>query len=436
MRRVTVDSVLIVDDSAAQRSVGAALCRELGIARVYEAGNGQEALAMLDSLVSQPSLLIVDLEMPTMDGLKLLEHLRGRSGVPPIIIASSRERALVNAAQGLGSALGLCILSTIQKPLTLEKLTEALHGMAERGAPGYAPDAAPVDPKALQAGIDAGQIIVYYQPQVELATGHVRRVEALARWKHDALGLISPARFIPVAEQHGLIHQLTLQVLNQALLQASLWKAGGIDVAVAVNLSPALLYRAELVEEVADVQQCHGISPDHLTLEITETSLMRDLAVALGVRWTSATLTAPGRVAFVPGVQENALPSSADATVQCRVFPGETEPEILATLQKVAADPGIKVTLLEPVQPAPETVPDPKVMAAISGVVHSMWPGVTVVPEMGAGASDSIFTRAAGIPSYGVGGGWNDLNDLRMHGRDERKESATSTQPLNSPTGS
>jgi acetylornithine deacetylase/succinyl-diaminopimelate desuccinylase-like protein len=122
------------------------------------------------------------------------------------------------------------------------------------------------------------------------------------------------------------------------------------------------------------------------------------------------------------GVQENALPSSADATVQCRVFPGETEAQTLATLRKVAADPGISVTLLEPVQPAPETVPDPKVMAAITQVVHSMWPGVVVLPQMAAGASDSIFTRAAGIPSYGVGGGWNDLDDLRMHGRDERKE--------------
>lgn len=122
------------------------------------------------------------------------------------------------------------------------------------------------------------------------------------------------------------------------------------------------------------------------------------------------------------GVQENALPSSADATVQCRVFPGETEKETLARLQRVAADPGIKVTLLEPVQPAPETVPDPRVMADITRVVHTMWPGVVVLPQMAAGASDSIFTRAAGIPSYGVGGGWNDLNDLRMHGRDERKQ--------------
>lgn len=122
------------------------------------------------------------------------------------------------------------------------------------------------------------------------------------------------------------------------------------------------------------------------------------------------------------GVQENALPSSADATIQCRVFPGESVEQTRATLSKVVADPNIKVTLLEPVQEAKETVPDPKVMASVAKVVHSMWPGVPVMPEMAAGASDSIFMRAAGIPSYGVGGGWWDINDIRAHGRDERDE--------------
>lgn len=122
------------------------------------------------------------------------------------------------------------------------------------------------------------------------------------------------------------------------------------------------------------------------------------------------------------GVQENALPSSAYATIQCRVFPGEGVEETRATLAKVAADPGIKVSLLEPVQEAKETVPDPEVMAQVTRVVHSMWPGVPVMPEMAAGASDSIFTRAAGMPSYGVGGGWFDIGDIRAHGRDERDE--------------
>ncbi|HEX5474497.1 MAG TPA: M20/M25/M40 family metallo-hydrolase [Vicinamibacterales bacterium] len=120
------------------------------------------------------------------------------------------------------------------------------------------------------------------------------------------------------------------------------------------------------------------------------------------------------------GVQENALAQRADATIQCRVFPGESVAQTQATLQKVAADPGIRISLMEPVTIAPESAPTPQFMAAVQKVVTSMWPGVPVVPTMAAGASDSIFTRNAGLPSYGVGGGWNDLNDLRMHGRDER----------------
>ncbi len=121
------------------------------------------------------------------------------------------------------------------------------------------------------------------------------------------------------------------------------------------------------------------------------------------------------------GVQENALPSSADATIQCRVFPGESVEDTRATIEKTAGDPGIKVTLMEPVAPAPETVPDPKVMAAgdEGGSFDVARRDGRAGGAGGGSASDSIFTRAAGMPSYGVGGGWFDIDDIRMHGRDE-----------------
>ncbi|MFO1400965.1 MAG: M20/M25/M40 family metallo-hydrolase [Steroidobacteraceae bacterium] len=121
------------------------------------------------------------------------------------------------------------------------------------------------------------------------------------------------------------------------------------------------------------------------------------------------------------GHQENALPQRAQATVQCRVFPGESIEQVRATLQRVVADPAIHVTLGPPVVPAPETEPSPAVLEAITRVAHSMWPGVPVMPEMSAGASDNIYTRAAGIPSYGVSGAWEDFGDDRAHGRDERR---------------
>ena len=122
------------------------------------------------------------------------------------------------------------------------------------------------------------------------------------------------------------------------------------------------------------------------------------------------------------GVQENALPARAIATVQCRIMPDETVAGTKAALEQAAADPAVKVDVFGPVITAPESPPAPALFHKVEAVVHSMWPGVPVMPDMAAGASDSIFTRNGGIPSYGISGGWIDIHDIRAHGRDERRE--------------
>jgi len=122
------------------------------------------------------------------------------------------------------------------------------------------------------------------------------------------------------------------------------------------------------------------------------------------------------------GVQENALPARAIATIQCRIMPDETVAGTKATIERIVADPAIKVDMLGLVNSSPESPLSPVVFKKIETVVHSMWPGVPIVPSMSTGASDSIFTRNGGIPSYGVSGGWIDIHDIRAHGRDERRE--------------
>jgi acetylornithine deacetylase/succinyl-diaminopimelate desuccinylase-like protein len=122
------------------------------------------------------------------------------------------------------------------------------------------------------------------------------------------------------------------------------------------------------------------------------------------------------------GQQENALAQSATATVQCRLMPDETMAGTKAAIEAAVADPGITVTPLGTVTGAGESPPTPSLMAAVQRVVHSMWPGVMVLPFMSDGSSDSLFTRQAGIPAYVIGGGWSDIHDIRMHGRDERDE--------------
>jgi acetylornithine deacetylase/succinyl-diaminopimelate desuccinylase-like protein len=122
------------------------------------------------------------------------------------------------------------------------------------------------------------------------------------------------------------------------------------------------------------------------------------------------------------GHQENALAQRATATVQCRIMPDETVEGTKAAIEAAIADPGVTVSPLGIVVSADESAPTPSLMVKVERVVQSMWPGVTVIPGMGAAASDSIFTRQAGIPSYGISGGWDDIHDIRAHGRDERHE--------------
>ena len=120
------------------------------------------------------------------------------------------------------------------------------------------------------------------------------------------------------------------------------------------------------------------------------------------------------------GHAENALPQRARATIQCRMLPGDTDEQTQAILQQVLADPALKLTVSRASGPNPESPPTPALMAVYTKVVHSMWPGLIVMPSMDAGASDSKFTRAAGMPSYGAASNFFDLEDMRAHGRDER----------------
>ena len=280
----TIDSVLIVDDSGVQRGIGAAVCRELRIPEVLEAGNGVEALALLDRLPAAPALLIIDLEMPEMDGPELLSALGGRAMRAPIVLASSRERALIHSVQEMGTALGLRIVGALQKPLTPGSLgallQNKLHAAVEKKDPAQRQT---VDPESLRAALGRGDITVHYHPQVEIDSGRVRGVEALARWHDSKRGWIAPDTFIPVAEQHGLIRELTLRVMDAAMRQTALWNRHGLDLSIAINVSPLLLERGELVQEISDLQQEHDLRAEQIVLEVTESSLPRELAVALGV---------------------------------------------------------------------------------------------------------------------------------------------------------
>jgi acetylornithine deacetylase/succinyl-diaminopimelate desuccinylase-like protein len=120
------------------------------------------------------------------------------------------------------------------------------------------------------------------------------------------------------------------------------------------------------------------------------------------------------------GQSESALPIRAKATIQCRLLPGSNPDEVMATLKRVIDDPTIEIGVIwAPVASAPAVL-DKAVVAKVEKVTNEMWPGIKVVPVMSAGASDNVYWRGAGLPSFGVSGTFVDVSDLRAHGKDER----------------
>jgi acetylornithine deacetylase/succinyl-diaminopimelate desuccinylase-like protein len=120
------------------------------------------------------------------------------------------------------------------------------------------------------------------------------------------------------------------------------------------------------------------------------------------------------------GHAKNALPQLAAATVNCRVLPEDTVADVTATLKRVIADDQVSVAVDGQVESGPPSPMRDDVMGAIRTVTQAMWPGVRAVPMMVMGATDGLYLRAAGIPSYGVQGFFYDRDDIRFHGQDER----------------
>ena len=120
------------------------------------------------------------------------------------------------------------------------------------------------------------------------------------------------------------------------------------------------------------------------------------------------------------GHANNALPQTAVATVNCRILPGEAPAAIKQKLLDVLADPKIAVSFVDEAKPSAPSPLQPDVMQAVESITKAMWPGVIVVPALGTGATDGLYLRNAGIPTYGVEGIFYDIDDDRAHGKDER----------------
>ncbi|HEX8745533.1 MAG TPA: EAL domain-containing protein [Thermoleophilaceae bacterium] len=128
----------------------------------------------------------------------------------------------------------------------------------------------------LRRAMDETELVLYYQPKVDMKTGRAEGVEALARWHHPERGLLSPDEFIPLAERSNLLRPMTLYLLDSAMRQANAWRTRGLDVSVSVNLSMQNLIDMRLPNDLARLLTSWRLPPGSLELEITESTIMAD----------------------------------------------------------------------------------------------------------------------------------------------------------------
>jgi diguanylate cyclase (GGDEF)-like protein len=153
----------------------------------------------------------------------------------------------------------------------------------------YSPERDPYSAERLQllgelrSAIGAGELVLHYQPKVDVGSQRVVGVEALLRWQHPVHGLLPPVEFVPLAERTGAIGDLTRWVLDTALAQARVWRDAGLDLTMAVNLAAANIADATLPDAVAALLERHGVPGDRLECEISEHTVMADPRRAMGI---------------------------------------------------------------------------------------------------------------------------------------------------------
>ena len=280
--QLTSLSVMVVEDHGFQRRVALRLLQELGLTRISEAGDGRAALAMLEDATSPPDVILVDLDLPEMDGIEFIGHVAARKLAHAVALTSALDPALLNTVQGMARAYGLRVLGVVEKPLTSAKLAGTL-GLFEAAEDPRAvePDLA-IDHDVLRRGMDADEFEPFFQPKVEISSGNVIGVEALARWRHGS-AVIGPIHFIPVFEREGMIDDFTERMLARACRWRRRWAQDGTELKVAVNVSMLNLTKVEAADRFQQIVGDHGVQPRDMVIEVTESSVMSEAAHALNV---------------------------------------------------------------------------------------------------------------------------------------------------------
>jgi len=281
--------ILVLDDEPFMLKLLARMLANLGYTSVSIFDSGRAALEQVDDPDRSPDLILLDLNMPEMDGVEFARRLVEHHYAGALILVSGEDERMQQSVEKLVRAHKIPMLGHLHKPATPEGLAALLEkwtALAQDGPSGAAKKIAAKKIYAadeVRAAIANGELVNYYQPKVVVATGVVAGAESLVRWRHPQDGMVFPDQFIGVAEAHGLIDDLTRAVLDGALAQIRRWEEAGLMLQVAINVSMDNLASLDFADFVAAQAAAAGVSPHSVVLEVTESRLMLDARAPLEI---------------------------------------------------------------------------------------------------------------------------------------------------------
>ena len=283
MNSKITNNIMVLDDDPFMLKLMAHMLESEGCTSVTTCANGRDALEMVDSPRGRPELIFLDLNLPGMDGMEFARHLVERKYEGHLVLMSGEDDHLLRASTKLAQTHHISVVGSFHKPITPEKLRSMLDIVAFPHQAEALESNETRTADELRAALANGGLSNYYQPKVSLSTGAVMGVEALVRWRRR-IGdeLVSPYKFLGIAEAFGLIHDLTRVVLNDALMQAKAWHEAGISLPVAVNVSEYNIESLDFADMASQLAGEIGVEPRHITFEVSEGWLpLNDLGLVL-----------------------------------------------------------------------------------------------------------------------------------------------------------
>jgi len=274
--------IVVIDDDPFASKLIAQQLGNLGCEGVRTFLRARDALSHLADVHGEADVVFCDLEMPEMDGVEFVRNLAATPFGGGLVLISGEDTRILQAAERLARDHRLRVLGALAKPILPATLAAVLARQLDdptvpRGQrKTYSAD-------ELRRAIRDQELFCDYQPIVEVRSGRLSAVETLVRWQHPDDGVVFPDQFIGTAEEHGLIDALAGLVLGLALRQCREWEDSGLNPQVSVNVSMDNLGTLRFPDMVAEMVAAAGISATRLTLEVTESRLMKDRISALDI---------------------------------------------------------------------------------------------------------------------------------------------------------